>query len=130
MEFYAVIIILKFSSRRFRLLYDDAFGVGEPLNESAYGVGLVARGRHVVQLTEGASAQNGEASRRHRLAAQQEYLGAVVAVAVDRDRIGFDKWRARYIMERYAVGERLPTQVHLLTMEEWHGNSRDSVLMR
>jgi len=29
-----------------RLLFDDGFGVGEPLNESAYGQGLVARGKH------------------------------------------------------------------------------------
>lgn len=29
-----------------RLLKDDAFGVGEALNESAYGEGLVARGQH------------------------------------------------------------------------------------
>ena len=29
-----------------RLLYDDHFGVGEALDETQYGVGLVARGRH------------------------------------------------------------------------------------
>jgi lysosomal alpha-mannosidase len=29
-----------------RLLHDDAFGVGEALNETAYGVGLAARGSH------------------------------------------------------------------------------------
>lgn len=29
-----------------RLLHDDAFGVGEALNETAYGKGLVARGKH------------------------------------------------------------------------------------
>ena len=29
-----------------RLLDDDAFGVGEPLNETAFGMGLVARGKH------------------------------------------------------------------------------------
>ena len=29
-----------------RLLHDDAFGVGEALNETAFGVGLVARGKH------------------------------------------------------------------------------------
>ena len=38
-----------------RLLSDDAFGVGEALNESAYGEGLVARGQHYIvggSLTE------------------------------------------------------------------------------
>lgn len=29
-----------------RLLHDDAFGVGEALNETAYGEGLIVRGRH------------------------------------------------------------------------------------
>jgi lysosomal alpha-mannosidase len=28
------------------LLHDDAFGVGEALNETAYGKGLIARGKH------------------------------------------------------------------------------------
>lgn len=29
-----------------RLLHDDAFGVGEALNETAFGEGLVVRGKH------------------------------------------------------------------------------------
>ena len=33
-----------------RLLHDDAFGVGEALNETAFGgEGLVARGKHKVR---------------------------------------------------------------------------------
>jgi len=31
-----------------RLLHDDAFGVGEAINEQAYGEGLVVRGHHYV----------------------------------------------------------------------------------
>ena len=34
-----------------RLLFDDAFGVGEALNETAYGQGLVARGTHYLILS-------------------------------------------------------------------------------
>lgn len=30
-----------------RLLYDDAFGVGEALNETDYGQGLIVRGTHL-----------------------------------------------------------------------------------
>lgn len=33
-----------------RLLYDDNFGVVEPLDETAFGEGLVVRGKHTVQL--------------------------------------------------------------------------------
>ncbi len=29
-----------------RMLFDDSFGVGEPLNETAFGTGLVIRGKH------------------------------------------------------------------------------------
>ena len=36
-----------------RLFNDDAFGVGEPLNETAYGKGLVVRGKHKLLLCEG-----------------------------------------------------------------------------
>ena len=35
-----------------RLFNDDAFGVGEALNETAFGVGLVARGKHRVLLCD------------------------------------------------------------------------------
>lgn len=31
-----------------RLLHDDAFGVGEALNETAFGKGLIARGKHYI----------------------------------------------------------------------------------
>ena len=31
-----------------RILHDDKFGVGEPLNETAYGDGLVVRGKHLL----------------------------------------------------------------------------------
>jgi hypothetical protein len=37
-------VLFKFYCRR--LLFDDAFGVGEALNETAFGEGLVARGKH------------------------------------------------------------------------------------
>lgn len=36
-----------------RLLNDDAFGVGEALDETAYGTGLVARGKHWIYICGG-----------------------------------------------------------------------------
>jgi lysosomal alpha-mannosidase len=36
-----------------RLLFDDAFGVGEALDEEQFGVGLVARGKHWVLICGG-----------------------------------------------------------------------------
>ena len=40
-----------------RLFNDDAFGVGEALNETAFGVGLVVRGKHRVMLTNSPDAE-------------------------------------------------------------------------
>ena len=36
-----------------RLFNDDAFGVGEALNETAFGTGLVIRGKHVIFPCDG-----------------------------------------------------------------------------
>ena len=36
-----------------RLLHDDAFGVGEPLDEVAFGQGLVVRGTEWLQVRVG-----------------------------------------------------------------------------
>lgn len=33
-----------------RIFHDDAFGVDEALNETAFGVGLVARGQHYLTI--------------------------------------------------------------------------------
>lgn len=33
-----------------RCLHDDAFGVGEALNETAFGEGLIVRGSHYVTI--------------------------------------------------------------------------------
>ncbi|CAF4718267.1 unnamed protein product, partial [Rotaria magnacalcarata] len=52
-----------------RTLNDDSLGVGEPLNETAYGQGLVVRGRHILIL------ETPEASAGyHRVAAQRLYM--------------------------------------------------------
>ncbi len=42
-----------------RLLYDDAFGVGEALNEEAFGQGLVVKGKHWMQISKGQDAVKG-----------------------------------------------------------------------
>lgn len=40
-----------------RLFNDDAFGVGEALNETAFGLGLVVRGKHRVLMTNSLDAE-------------------------------------------------------------------------
>ena len=43
--------------------------------------------------------------------------------------LSFSDWKAKYSMSFSSVNE-LPPNVHLLTLEEWARNSRDSVLLR
>ena len=43
--------------------------------------------------------------------------------------LSFDNWKKKYSMLYSSVNE-LPPNVHLLTLEEWAVNSRNSVLLR
>jgi len=57
-----------------RLLDDDAFGVGEPLNEEAYGRGLVVAGRHQIVLSSDLESMAAD----RRLAALQMYFSPLL----------------------------------------------------
>ncbi len=79
------------------------------------------------------------------MAAEEKFMDAVVSYS-DAAGLDFERWRGQYAMEgsmlnSWSLGGNasssssssppsLPEQVHLLTAEEWHGNSRDSVLLR
>lgn len=108
-----------------RLLFDDAFGVGEPLNESAYGQGLVVRGKHWIQYDiDGPAA----ASVRHRFKAQEIFMDTILSFIPTT--LSLQDWKDKYQMEYSSLSQALPKNIHLLTLEEWTGNSRDSVLLR
>jgi len=88
-----------------RLLDDDAFGVGEALNEMAFGSGLAARGRHRVFLT----ADKAAAAVAHRAGAMElfyEPLLVFSSPAVSPPLLG-----------KVALSSPLPPNVHLLTLE-------------
>ena len=108
-----------------RLLFDDAFGVGEPLNESAYGQGLVVRGKHWLQFETGGEAS---AAKRHRLKAQEIFMDAILTFAPTT--LTFEDWKSKFNMEFSSLQSELPANVHLLTLEEWPGNSRNTLLLR
>ena len=100
-----------------RILHDDAFGVGEALNEEAYGQGLVIRGRHWVQVTEGKEAS----AKKHRFWGQQVFMDS--RISFNPTELSFKDWQSKYAMERSLLNpNELPANVHLLTLEEWtHG---------
>jgi hypothetical protein len=79
-----------------RILYDDSWGVDEALNETAFGKGLVARGRHYVM----AGAINGVSPN---MAAQERELANRKLLSpwlfFSPGGTSFENWRANYSME-------------------------------
>ena len=108
-----------------RLLYDDAFGVGEALNETAFGQGLVVRGKHWLQL----SREKGEAARRHRLKAQQAFMDVILTFAptqmTAREYVDSYQSKPPYGEFKLSTGflrDSLPDNIHILTLEPWKEN--------
>ncbi|KAG0431492.1 hypothetical protein HPB47_021721, partial [Ixodes persulcatus] len=102
-----------------RLLHDDAFGVGEALNETYYnGTGVVVRGRHRVFLSPVE-----QAAQMHRTLAQSMYMAPVLAFAPVKLPDYLQCCRTTYS----ALAAPLPPNVHLLTLEQWNN---ETVLLR
>ncbi|CAK1547903.1 unnamed protein product [Leptosia nina] len=94
-----------------RLLHDDAFGVGEALNETANGVGLVVRGQHRVLF-----GNNGfEVDKQKEIL--EMHLQPIVFVS-DAKNIDYTDWLA---LNNHFEGLKteLPSGLHLLTLEPW-----------
>ncbi|KAB7498676.1 hypothetical protein Anas_06478, partial [Armadillidium nasatum] len=92
-----------------RLLHDDAFGVGEALNEQAYGVGLVARGRHLVLHSDSATSDCDFGCQRRTLA--EEILLQPI--------ITFSDPSTFTTVTKSGLSAPLPDNIHLLTLEPW-----------
>ncbi|XP_014487574.1 PREDICTED: lysosomal alpha-mannosidase isoform X1 [Dinoponera quadriceps] len=98
-----------------RLLKDDAFGVGEALNESAYGEGLVVRGTHY--LFGGGSKNLDEFVLKEKeltlkLALHPWILGAPVTN-------NSEDMYSTYRTFTSGLNKLLPLNVHILTLEPW-----------
>lgn len=78
-----------------RLLHDDAFGVGEALNETAFWYGLVAIGKH--WLTAG-NISTGTAAQRAR-SLQQRLLLSPWLFFSPADNISYAEWVKNHKME-------------------------------
>jgi lysosomal alpha-mannosidase len=79
-----------------RLLNDDAFGVGEALNESAYGKGLVVRGRHHLVIDSTTSESDSIVLREKELA--WNLLNPPCILVTPAGGKSFDEWRNDYRM--------------------------------
>ena len=102
-----------------RLMDDDAFGVGEPLNEEAYGSGLVAKGKHYVTLTD--SIEEGNAKRRKL---SNEVFGELIVIFPPKSDL--QKVKNLFTkMHNTKDTYELPSNVNLLTFEPWLNASTD-----
>lgn len=92
-----------------RLLHDDAFGVGEALNETAYGEGLVARGSHWLVM-------NDNAKVIRPLAQRKAHPPIITFVPTE---LSVEEWSKSFHMEVSLLSRDFPPNVHLLTLEPW-----------
>ncbi|XP_071440327.1 lysosomal alpha-mannosidase-like isoform X1 [Hetaerina americana] len=109
-----------------RLLHDDAFGVGEALNETAYGTGLVVRGQNIVIL--GPMAADAPASpvyAEERQMAEEKLLAPWLFFS--KTQQSYEEWMKNTGKEFVGLKPTLPPNVHVLTLEPWSGNT---VLLR
>jgi lysosomal alpha-mannosidase len=94
-----------------RLLHDDSRGVREPLNETAFGEGLVIRGRHILIVEPPASS-----ALYHRVGSQRLYMNPLPTFALTQQT--YDAYSAAYRQTWSALTGSLPLNVHLLTLDQ------------
>jgi lysosomal alpha-mannosidase len=95
-----------------RTLYDDSLGVGEPINETAYGTGLVIRGSHHLIFEPPESS-----ARYHRSAAQHLFMSPISTYALPN--VSYTNYSTSYRQTWSALTDSLPYNVHLLTFDQW-----------
>ena len=94
-----------------RTLYDDSLGVGEPLNEMAFGDGLVVRGKHYLILEPPATS-----ALYHRVSSQRLYMHPLATFSLTP--LSYADYSASYRQTWSAINDTLPLNVHLLTYDQ------------
>lgn len=99
-----------------RLLHDDAFGVGEALNETAFGKGLVARGKHYLIFSDLVT-PDCDFGCQHRTLGEQLMLQPILSFNPSTDST--QAWKNTLNTQWSGLKHPLPENVHLLTLEPW-----------
>ncbi|CAF4406893.1 unnamed protein product, partial [Rotaria magnacalcarata] len=94
-----------------RIIYDDSEGVNEPLNETAFGKGLVVRGKHFLILELPANS-----ALIHRVGAQELFMHPIATYALPQ--ISYANYSSAYHQTWSALSESMPLNVHLLTLDQ------------
>nr|XP_033326410.1 lysosomal alpha-mannosidase isoform X1 [Megalopta genalis] len=106
-----------------RLLHDDAFGVGEALDETAFGHGLVARGSHY--LLGGSTKDLDKLILNEKISTLKSVLRPWTLVTPFKDDSEITQFP--YQTPVSGLNNSLPVNVHLLTLEPW---IYDTVILR
>ncbi|XP_058121282.1 lysosomal alpha-mannosidase-like [Anopheles ziemanni] len=102
-----------------RLLRDDAFGVGEALNETQYGAGLVARGKHWLYFGSSQKAVSPTLHAKERFLQNKVLLPSWTFVNSVDSVLSYDDYLSNFRNIYSAIAQQLPTNVNLLTLEPW-----------
>jgi lysosomal alpha-mannosidase len=94
-----------------RILHSDNLGMGEPLNEMAFGQGLVVRGKHFLVLEIPTNS-----ARIHRVSAQQLYMQPTATYALPTTP--YANYSSTYRQTWSALSDTMPLNVHLLTFDQ------------
>ncbi|CAF1087368.1 unnamed protein product [Rotaria sordida] len=94
-----------------RTFYDDALGVDEPLNETAFDDGLVVRGRHFLIIESPASS-----ALYHRVGSQQLYMHPLATYALPQ--LSYVNYSTTYHQTWSGLENDLPLNIHLLTFDQ------------
>ncbi|XP_017153506.2 lysosomal alpha-mannosidase isoform X1 [Drosophila miranda] len=104
-----------------RLLHDDAFGVGEALNETEHGKGLIARGKHLFFFGQSGTRESISLKATERIV-QIESLLPTLKFFSNMKSYNAEEWRTSFRNIFNGISVVLPKSVHLLTLEPWHLN--------
>jgi lysosomal alpha-mannosidase len=94
-----------------RILHDDGFGVFQPLNETAFGQGLVVRGKHFLILEPPANS-----ALVHRVGAQELFMQPIATYALPTT--SYANYSDTYRQTWSALSDSMPLNVHLLTFDQ------------
>jgi lysosomal alpha-mannosidase len=95
-----------------RILHDDSLGVGEALNETAYGKGLVVSGKHILLIE-----RPEDSARLHRIGAQQLFMHPLATYSLPNTS-SYANYSNIYHQSWSALSDVMPLNVHLLTFDQ------------
>ncbi|CAG9577073.1 unnamed protein product [Danaus chrysippus] len=116
-----------------RLLTDDGFGLDESLNEEAYGVGLVVRGKHRLYVGNYHQEVDDQTFFERTAQLARKWMFEPWPFMTSAEKINRRKWqnirnkRVDIVFFSALRLHGLPRHIHVLTLEPWKGGS---VLLR